>query len=633
VATKKSDETKVKSPNATEPATYEEALTEIARLRHLIHKFEGQGGFGLVWEDRPERVEQLLLTEIPILAADRALDVSGEQPAETPHALVVGDNLHALHTLQATHRELVDVIYIDPPYNTGNQDFMYNDRYVDAEDTFRHSKWLSFMSKRLYLAKDLLKASGMFFCSIDDNELASLRLLLDSIFGDENFINCISVFTKSSAGASGGGEDKKFKKNIEYLLVYAKDREHWSMNQIFEERNLVEVIAEKEDAGKSFEYRQVLVNAGEKKKFGEALDGSGNPISIFQHTGYQMKSVRQLAKEEGLTEIEIYVKYFDLVHRVTNAQTSIRTRVNDATKQDPGLFSIEYVPRSGKSKGKLTTSWYFKNDLVVWLSDVAEKKGSRVIKREKIGTLWSDLSWNGLAAEGGVTFENGKKPVKFLKRVIGLCTNENALVLDFFAGSGTTAQAVMELNMEDGGNRRAIIVTNNESGICDSVTYPRIKGVLTGNLANGRTMTPLAGSLAYFRTDFITRRKNHDRMRSDISKHTIDLVAIKEGATRTKAKDNDLTMLFGRGKSVAVVTSLYPDHVALRADADKAAREQDSRHAYLFTWSDQGIESETVEVWEGWQVEPLPAEMLAALRRLAPAQTLFPIDTEEVEAQ
>ena len=629
MATKKTEKNEAPVANAAEPNTYEEAIAEVARLRYRIHKLEGQGGFGLVWEDRPESVEQLLLTEIPVLAADGTLDVAGAQPSESPHALIVGDNLHALHTLQATHRGLVDVIYIDPPYNTGNKDFVYNDKYVDTEDTFRHSKWLSFMSKRLYLAKELLNESGMFFCSIDDNELASLRLLLDLVFGHENFINCISVFTKSSAGASGGGEDKKFKKNIEYLLVYAKDREHWSMNQIYEERNLVEVIAEKSDAGKSFEYRQVLVKAGEKKKFGETLDGSGNPIVIFQHTGYEMKSVRQLAKEEGLMEIDIYIKCFGQIHRITNAQTSIRTRVNEATNNDPGLFSIEYVPRSGKSKGKLATSWYYKNDLVVWLSDVAEKKGSRVIKREKIGTLWSDLSWNGLSAEGGVKFENGKKPVKFLKRVLGLCTKENALVLDFFAGSGTTAQAVMELNMEDGGQRRAIIVTNNESGICDKVTYPRVKGVLTGNLANGRTMPPLAGSLAYFRTDFIARRKSLDRMRSDISKHTIDLVAIKEGASRTKAKDDDLTMLFGRGKSVAVVTSLYPDHAALRADADKVARSGDTRHAYLFTWSDQGIENETIKSWSGWQVEPLPAEMLAALRRLAPAQTLFSADIEE----
>ena len=114
--------------------------------------------------------------------------------------------------LNYTHRESIDVIYIDPPYNTGNKDFIYNDKYVDIEDGYRHSKWLNFMSKRLKLARNLLKEDGFIAISIDDNELYQLKLLCDKIFGEMNYINTISVNAKNNAGASGGGEDTSLKK-------------------------------------------------------------------------------------------------------------------------------------------------------------------------------------------------------------------------------------------------------------------------------------------------------------------------------------------------------------------------------------------------------------------------------------
>lgn len=144
--------------------------------------------YGLVWEDKPEDVEERLRDELPILTEvpERAI-ISNDKDAPN-HILIEGDNLEALATLAYTHEGKIDVIYIDPPYNTGNKDFIYNDSYVDKEDSYRHSKWLSFMSRRLKIAKKLLSDRGVIFISIDDNEQAQLKLLCDEIFGADRFI-------------------------------------------------------------------------------------------------------------------------------------------------------------------------------------------------------------------------------------------------------------------------------------------------------------------------------------------------------------------------------------------------------------------------------------------------------------
>ena len=234
----------------------------VAEIRKLARRKK----YGLVWEEKDEDVALTLNENLPVFEQVKSRAIVSDKKLDS-NILIEGDNLHALTSLAFTHQGAIDLIYIDPPYNTGENDFKYNDDYVDSEDSFRHSKWLSFMHKRLKLAKTLLSDSGMFFCSIDDNEVGPLRLLLDEVFGEDNFINCITVKTKSSAGASGGGEDKKLKKNVEYLLFYAKNRAEFSFNPLHVYRPLEDVILEKEDEGKQFEYRKILANEGKKEKF------------------------------------------------------------------------------------------------------------------------------------------------------------------------------------------------------------------------------------------------------------------------------------------------------------------------------------------------------------------------------
>jgi adenine-specific DNA-methyltransferase len=352
--------------------------------------------------------------------------------------LIHGDNLLALKALEQDFAGKVKCIFIDPPYNTG-QAF---DHY---DDGLEHSIWLSLMRERFEILRRLLTPDGTFFCQLNDDEMAYGKVLLDEVFGRSNFLNQISVKMKQTAGASGGGEDKKLKKNIEYILVYTRDKDgdlgFQKFNDVFDEEDLFEVIEEMRETGKSWKYTRILRSVGERTFLKTIEDGSGEPIRIFNHTGVIMEPISRVADAEGITEEACYVKYFDRIFRDTNAQSSIRTRVMEATSGVGDFFSIEYTPKSGRSKGKQVTLYYkgANCDLLAWLSDIAVKKGSRLVKLEKAGTYWEGFPLNNLTKEGGVQFPQGKKPEALIRKVLELATNPGDLVLDSFLGSGTTA--------------------------------------------------------------------------------------------------------------------------------------------------------------------------------------------------
>lgn len=188
-------------------------------LLKIIEKMESRKRYGLIWDEEKtkEQFEKESENALPVLKEVKGKAIKTD-PTKPTNILIEGDNYHALSVLNYTHQGKIDVIYIDPPYNTGNKDFKYNDDYVDREDSYRHSKWLSFMSKRLRLAKNLLSEEGVIFISIDDNKFAQLKLLCDDIFGEDNFVDCISWDKKSSAK---GVPPKNMVVNVhEYILVY-----------------------------------------------------------------------------------------------------------------------------------------------------------------------------------------------------------------------------------------------------------------------------------------------------------------------------------------------------------------------------------------------------------------------------
>lgn len=494
--------------------------------------------YGLVWEEHTEEVDEQIKHNVPVFTevSDKIITSDETLPY---NFLLEGDNLHSLKLLEKTHKGKIDLIYIDPPYNTGNEDFMYDDKYISEEDGFRHSKWISFMYERLRIAKDLLSYKGAIFIQINEIEFAQLKMLCDDVFGEENFLNIVSVNMKNIAGASGGGEDKKFKKNCEYILVYAKDYSMLPLfNGTYQYKEMYSVVEQYRTEGKNWHYTSVLVEEGEKEYIGSTVDGNGDEIKIYKRKNSIVKSIRQIMTDESISEKEVYYKYGHRIFEAKDAQSSIRTRVIKAKKEygiSDDIISIEYVPKTGKNKGVLYEQFY-KGDkcrLFAWLRDISEDIDGVLYKKELQGTYWDYTSKiNNLTKEGNVEFSKGKKPVALLQQIVSLYPSKTATILDFFAGSGTTGHSVIAQNAEDGGTRRFILCTNNENNICEEKTYVRLSNVIKGYTTDkGKVFAPNPANLKYFKTDFVPKTSDdEDYSVSDkLLEHIAEMVELQHG--------------------------------------------------------------------------------------------------------
>lgn len=511
----------------------EETLQNLSLIEYELTKKK----YGLLWEEHEEKVDEELKTKIPTFEEVKDKEIVSNKDDKF-NFLLEGDNLHSLYLLEKTHKGKIDVIYIDPPYNTKNKDFIYNDKMIGEDDAYRHSKWLSFMSERLERARKLLSEEGAIFIQIDDNELAQLKLLCDDIFGEENFLNIISVNMKNIAGASGGGEDKRFKKNCEYILIYAKNYSLLpSFNGAYEMTEMSQLIQKYIDEGISWKYTSVLVDDGDKEYINSTVDGDGNEIKIFRRKNVVIKSIKQVAKENDITEQEAYRKFGTKVFRTTNAQTSIRTRIIQAKKEfniKDDILSIEYIPKTGKNKGTIYEQFY-KDDncnLFVWLKDTTEEIDGLLYKKDLQGTYWDyTAGTKNLTKEGNVVFPNGKKPVDLLKRIVSLYPKNDIIVLDFFAGSGTTGHAVISQNAEDNGNRQFILCTNNENSICEEITYKRLFNVINGYVNdNGKEYASNPANLKYYRTSYVPRLNTDEQnLQENLMVNIKNLIQLENG--------------------------------------------------------------------------------------------------------
>lgn len=337
-------------------------------------------------------------------------------------------------------------VYIDPPYNTGSA-FEYYD------DGLEHSEWLQMMAPRLRLLRNLLSDDGSIWIQIDDEEQAYLKVMCDEIFGRQNFVNMISVNMKNIAGASGGGEDRRLKKNCEYILIYAKNYDLLdTFRAAYDYEEISELVTRYKEEGISWKYTSVFLDEGEKQYIASTVDGDGNEIKIFEHKNYILKSIGQVAKDESITEKEVYYRYAGRIIRTTMPQSSIRPRVMKKLQEmdySNDLISIEYVPKTGKNKGTVYTQYYKgdKYNLFAWLSDVLEEKDGVYYKKTMQGTYWDcTAGTKNLTKEGKVEFPNGKKPESLIERILSMTTTEGELVLDSFLGSGTTAAVAQKMN-------------------------------------------------------------------------------------------------------------------------------------------------------------------------------------------
>ncbi|MDU1442063.1 MAG: site-specific DNA-methyltransferase [Clostridium cochlearium] len=377
--------------------------------------------------------------------------------------IIKGNNLIALSSLLKRYEGKVKLIYIDPPYNTGSDSFGYN-------DSFNHSTWLTFMKNRLDISKDLLSDNGLIFIQCDDNEEAYLKVLCDSIFGNDNFINIITIKTKIG-GVSGSSEGKSLKDTTEFILVYAKNKQQIELNPVYVKTPLYDYIQEYKDSGKSWKYTSIIT-----KLEGKKLIKSNGEYEIYSYDSFQSMSVLEYARKEGISEKEVYEQYADRIFRTTNAQSSIRQKVMDETSNVKNeIVSIEYVPIKGKNKDKKMEVLYkgSKRNMFMFLSDMVTSDNGTFSYLEKITTLWEDIQYNNLAKEGEVDFTNGKKPELILQRIIELSTNEDDIVLDYFAGSGTTAAVAHKMDRQ--------YIGIEQMDYINDLTLTRLNKVLNGD--------------------------------------------------------------------------------------------------------------------------------------------------------
>lgn len=509
-----------------------EGLTEDEKsaLLSLLHE---QKKYGLVWEDKPEDVEQKLEDELPVLKEVKERAIISDDPSAPNHILIEGDNLHALTALTYTHQGKIDVIYIDPPYNTGNKDFKYNDNFVDKEDEYRHSKWLSFMSKRLEISKQLLSEKGVIFISIDDNEQSALKLLCDEIFGEDNSIGPI-IQNKQNAK----NDTINVQKNHEFILCYRKkaryadDSKATLLPNIILKRKIKKPVIQDEN-GDFFYLNDAITTRGD-----------GGTLNARSNLGYSIYYHPTSKKFIPVIDYDIEKAKF------CNDESEVY--ITDSKLCDQGYIVI----RPPKVRGRLGSwTWdinkFNKDSKNIYIKST--KKGYSVIKRTFVDpnkvTLINDsffyeeiiysnsrsiidFSTNDGTTKfkeimgNDITFNNPKN-VDMLYYLVNISSEINSIILDFFAGSGTTLHATLELN-KDGGRRQCILVTNNENNICEEVTYMRSKKVIQGyTTPKGEEVEGLKNNtLRYYRTDFVPREQTNKNKRALMAAAT-DLLCIK----------------------------------------------------------------------------------------------------------
>ena len=497
-----------------------EGLTNDERSS-LIGLLREHKKYGLVWEDKPEDVEERLRESLPVLREVKGKAILSDSPDAPNHILIEGDNLEALTALSYTHEGKIDVIYIDPPYNTGNKDFVYNDSFVDTEDSYRHSKWLSFMNKRLKIAKKLLSDKGVIFISIDDNEQAQLKLLCDEVFGNQNYIATLPTIMN----LKGNQDEFGFAGTHEYTIVYCKYKEICEIGYLDVDEDSINDW-DIDDIGyfkRGANLKSTGVNAPRSKRpnlyFPLLINTTSGKAEVITKEEYESCHTGNVVHDDTVID-NLIAKYkesgYSVLLPITNSN-KMSWRWQWSTMKD-NLHEIIVINTDGQY------SIYKKQRPE--LGDLPSKKPKSTFYKPEYS------SGNGTAQLKNLGLErafNNPKPLGLILDFMKIGSLKHSVVLDIFAGSGTTLHATMQLNAEDGGHRQCILVTNNENNICEEVTYERNKRVIQGyTTPKGVKVEGLKrNTLRYYKTDYISRDRTQKNMRDLVAAAT-DLLCIKE---------------------------------------------------------------------------------------------------------
>ncbi len=553
----------------------------IKELRHIK-----ETKYGLVWHrDLPEEKIDILINPdartpnemfpgemagkpFPVLKEVKAKKIETDK-LKPVNLLIEGDNYHSLAVLNFTHGESIDVIYIDPPYNRGvkgGNDFRYNDKFIDSEDPFRHSKWLAFMEKRLKLAKNLLKPTGIIFISIDNTEQAQLRLMCDEIFGEKNFVGAL-IWRKKEGG---GQADSYFVTEHEYIIVYAKSEEfQWKDEEIPAD----EAEFNKKDKKGKF-------TAVKLAKWGNTARREDRPKMYFSIKAPDGKNIYPIAPDGGDGRWRVGKKRMDML-----------------VEKD----FIFWREKNGR---------WIPYEKIYFDGEESKKIKERSILYDLATTADGTNELTEIFGKKDI-FEN-PKPTELIKFFLRFGADNNARILDFFAGSGTTGHAVLKLNQEDAGNRQFILCTNNENNICAKVCYPRIKKVIKGyKNSKNENIEGLGGNLKYYTCDFVEAEPT-DRNKRKLVNESTEMLCIKENAFELVQDESDFKMFKNNDKYLGII--FYEEAI----DAFKKAIQKIDGHfnTYVFSLGDDPHEKQFVDVKSKVTLCAIPEVILKVYREI-----------------
>jgi Adenine specific DNA methylase Mod len=579
------------------------------QLEAKLEKLERER-YGLVWEDKEEDVAKQCETELPVLKEDVAREIV-KDPKKPYNFIIEGDNYHSLYTLNFTHKKKIDVIYIDPPYNTGKvdnkgrTDFKYNDRFIKLDDKFRHSSWLSFMSKRLRLARCLLKETGVIAISIDDNEICNLKLLCDNIFNASNHIATVPTIMN----LKGNQDQFGFAGTHEYTLFYAKNKTFAKIGEFNFEDDVEEVWNEDE---KGLYKRGRTLLADGKGKYREERQYMYFPLLV------KNESVYLITKEE---HSKIYNK----------ENNSFDDIFIEELRKKYKKKGFEFILPTDSKGNLLRWTWGFDDKLQTHLDDIIISKSKNSFsfykkQRPKLGDLPSKKpksifyrpeysSGNGtnqLKSLGLDDKFNNPKPIDVIKDILFVSGGKNAIILDFFAGSGTTGHAVLDLN-KDGGNRQFILCTNNENNICEDVTYPRVQKVIEGYA----DQEGIPANVKYFKQIFVPNVTSDKDKRELVSRST-ELLCMSEN-TFEEVVQRTTKNEFAIFKNATKQTAIIYDEENIEKCINKLNEIETPLETIIYVFSyDHNYDADDFgSLNTGFSVKPIPEAILNIYRKIA----------------